>query len=253
MPMKNSHIIQTQYKSLLDIISKYDKASIAFSGGIDSSLVAKAAFDVLGTKATAVTIESELTASRDILFAKESAKSIGINHQVIKISVLEDELISANTDLRCYHCKKNIINTIDQQPLFDGSHIDDKDDRPGLRAIREAGVISPLALAGFNKKMIVDTARHLQLYSQNRPSNSCLATRIKTGTVLTKQNIAMVELAEDCMFEAGAKWCRARIDGNQFKIEYGTDSILNEDSTKIQIIKKLPAVIQTDIQFLKKS
>ena len=253
MPMKNSHIIQTQYKSLLDIISKYDKAFIAFSGGIDSSLVAKAALDVLGNKATAVTIESELTASRDILFARESAKSIGIIHQVIRISVLENELISTNTDLRCYHCKKEIINTIDQHPLFDGSHIDDKDDRPGLRAIREAGVISPLARAGFNKEMIVDTAEYLQLYSLNRPSNSCLATRIKTGTALTQQNLTMVELAEDCMFAAGAKWCRARIDRNKFKIEYGADSTLNEDCTKNQIIKKLPTLIQMDIQFFKKA
>ncbi|SMF27575.1 ATP-dependent sacrificial sulfur transferase LarE [Desulfovibrio gilichinskyi] len=251
--MTNSHTIQTQYKSILDIISRFDKAFIAFSGGIDSSLVAKAAVDVLGTKATAVTIESELTASRDILFARESAKSIGINHQVIKISVLKDELISANTDLRCYHCKKTIINTIDQQPLFDGSHIDDTDDRPGLRAIREAGVISPLALAGFDKKKIIEAAKFLQLYSMPRPSNSCLATRIKTGTALTQQNLTIVELTEDCMFEAGAKWCRARIDENQFKIEYGAGSALDEDGIKIQIVKNLPTLFQMDIKFLKKT
>ncbi len=251
--MKNYHIIQTQYKSLLNIISNYDKAFIAFSGGIDSSLVAKAAFDILGNKAIAVTIESELTANRDILFARESAKSIGINHQVIKISALRNMLISANTERRCYYCKKEIIKTIAQRPLFDGSHVDDTDDRPGLKAIREAGVISPLVLAGFNKKKIIDTAKHLKLYSLNRPSNSCLATRIKTGTSLTQQNLTMVELTEECMFEAGAKWCRARIDGNKFKIEYGADSILNEDCTKIHIIKMLPALIQMDIKFFKKS
>ncbi|WP_170830284.1 ATP-dependent sacrificial sulfur transferase LarE [Maridesulfovibrio ferrireducens] len=251
--MTNSHIIQKQYKDLLKIFKLHERAFVAFSGGIDSSLVAKAAFDALGDKAFAITIDSELTANRDISFACRSAASIGINHQVIKISVLKNSLISDNTKSRCYYCKKAIIDTINRCPLFDGSHADDPVDRAGLKAIREASVISPLALTGFTKKNIIEAAGFLQLLSLNRPSNSCLATRIETGIPLTAKKIFMVERTEECMFEAGARWCRARTDGNKFQIEYGSDSPLDEFNIKAKLTTLLPQVSQKNIQFIIKT
>ena len=253
MPIKNSIIIQEQYNKLLDLFRSHKKGFIAFSGGIDSSLVAKAAFDVLGDNAVAITVDSDLVAKRDLDYAHKSAASIGITHKVIRADLLNITDIAENSPLRCYHCKKNIIKSINLFPLFDGSHIDDSDSRPGMKAIKGAGVISPLALAGFGKEMIGQVAKFLNLMSADRPSNSCLATRISTCQPLTATKLSMVEVIEDIMFKAGVSWCRARMDELSLTIEYGSNPLLPEIEIANKLIITIPELSSMRVRFLRRA
>ncbi len=253
MPIKNSIIIQKQYKKLLDLFHSHEKAFIAFSGGIDSSLVAKAAFDVLGDNAVAITVDSGLVAKRDLDYARKSSASIGITHKIIRKDLLNITDITENSPLRCYHCKKNIIKSINLFPLFDGSHVDDSNSRPGMKAIKEAGVISPLVLAGYSKEKIEQVAIFLNLISAERPSNSCLATRITTWQPLTANNLYMVEDIEEIMFQAGVNWCRARIDGQSLTIEYGSKALLREKDITEELLTTITGLSSMNIHFLRRA
>ncbi|WP_051676944.1 asparagine synthase-related protein [Maridesulfovibrio frigidus] len=253
MPTKKSIIIQKQYDMLLGLFRSHKKAFIAFSGGIDSSLVAKAAFDVLGANAVAITVDSDLVARRDLNYARKSAASIGIRHKIVRAELLNITNITENSPLRCYHCKKNIIESINLFPLFDGSHIDDCDSRPGMKAIKEAGVISPLALAGFGKEIIAETAFYLRLTSAGRPSNSCLATRITTGQPLTATKLCIVEQIEEIMFNASVNWCRARMDQLNLTIEYGSEELLTETLIADELLSTIPELISMEVHFLRRA
>ncbi|CCO22819.1 ATP-dependent sacrificial sulfur transferase LarE [Maridesulfovibrio hydrothermalis] len=252
MPITSSCIIQKQYSELLHIFEEYSQAFVAFSGGVDSSLVAKAALDTLGHNAVAVTVRSEFTAQRDLNFARASAREIGITHKVINIQLLKTPQVTVNSASRCYHCKKAIVSSIKGYPVFDGSHAEDSPERPGLQALREAGVISPLALAGFNKLMIIKTARHLNMLSAGQPSNSCLATRVKTGIPLTVEILNYIELVEEIMFDLGAVWCRARTDSHYCHIEYGTFSEFNEFEAKQKILTTIDNSEKLNFKFCRK-
>ena len=122
-----------------------------------------------------------------------------------------------------------------------------------MKAIKGAGVISPLALAGFGKEMIGQVAKFLNLMSADRPSNSCLATRISTCQPLTATKLSMVEVIEDIMFKAGVSWCRARMDELSLTIEYGSNPLLPEIEIANKLIITIPELSSMRVRFLRRA
>ncbi|MFX1319111.1 MAG: ATP-dependent sacrificial sulfur transferase LarE [Promethearchaeota archaeon] len=177
---------------------------VALSGGVDSAVVAALAFEALGQNAVAVTFDSPLIVPEEIKDAREVAKTIGIRHQIQPINELEVSSITPNPYDRCYHCKihrfreaKVLAVKLGLNAVVDGTSASDLGEhRPGLQAIKELTIISPLLDAGITKSEARQLARELKLPVANRPSNSCLATRIPYGEELTEERLARVAAAE---------------------------------------------------------
>lgn len=204
---------------------KHPLSVVALSGGVDSGLVAAAAHAALGERALAVTVLSELTPIRDRKRAESIARHVGIAHRILRVSVLFDEDVRMNGPRRCYHCKKQIFQAIINEYgqdclLMDGTNGDDDRSRPGLLAANELGVYSPLDEAGFAKSSVREVARNQGLPNWDTPSESCLATRIQTGTELTAQGLKQVETLETFFHDLGVETLRVRHDNLVAIVEY---------------------------------
>ncbi len=180
-------------------------AHIALSGGIDSTLLCRAAADALGTKALAVTVVTEFTSKRDIAFARRAAGLAGIRHRLVRASVLGT--VKNNPKDRCYHCKRLVMSHL-PKPGFDGTNATDSAERPGIRALSELGIRSPYRELGITKARIIRTSESLGL--PVHPSNSCLATRIPHNTQITRAVLAEIERIEEELFCMGYDNVRAR-------------------------------------------
>jgi len=202
-----------------------NKAVVLFSGGVDSTLVTYLCklYDV---DYIAVTIDAEAIPRREIEYAKKIAKELEFNHTIIKISQLEISEFVKNTIDRCYYCKKIMLSRINEEfegyPILDGTNKDDFNEfRPGLKAIKEFNVICPLK--DLSKVEVRTLAKNLGLPNWNKPSNSCLATRIKGEITLDK--IKMIEKAEDFLYNLGFKIVRVRLECENARIEVGKDEL----------------------------
>jgi len=207
------------WKHLQSYLEMLGSATIAFSGGVDSTFLSRVAFDALKDKAKAVTVVTEFTSKRDVREAKESAEWIGINHEIINISVLDEEEITDNPADRCYHCKKIIMSEIHGQNLMDGTNASDDRSRPGLKALKEKGVISPMLELGITKEEIRANLKKMGYPHWDKPTNSCLATRITTDQKIEKSMLRKIELVEEIIHRLGFTNVRARIKGNRLMIE----------------------------------
>jgi uncharacterized protein len=218
---------ESAFRKIKNFLESINSAAIAFSGGTDSSLLLYIASAVPGLKIKAYTVKNIMIPEDEIESAINFAKTFNIDHQIIENDILSYEKISINLPDRCYHCKKLILSKIIDEAsnnriktVLEGSHSDDINDfRPGLKAIRELGVLSPLNDAGFNKKMVHELSAHLSLPSCGRESYPCLATRIPTGTQITPELLQKAEAAEKIIKSFGFKQVRARIHGNILRIE----------------------------------
>lgn len=218
---------EKKYTALKNILSTLESAAVAYSGGVDSTLLLYTASEIAGLKLMAYTIKSALVPEHEIASAVDFVNKYSIPHQIIFIDLFSFTNITTNSPERCYYCKKNIFKTIIDtaasagiKSILEGSHIEDLDDyRPGLKALRELGVKSPLRDAGFSKNNIHDLSSYLNLTSAGKESYSCLATRIPYGTPLTKQLLQRVELAERILSSFGFRNVRARIHGEILRIE----------------------------------
>lgn len=199
-------------------------AVVALSGGVDSSLVAHAARSALGSRVRAVTLRSELTPVRDAARARAAAQAIGIAHDELSVSVLDAPHVRDNGPDRCYHCKHAIFEIMRGQygecVLLDGTNADDDPARPGLRAVAEFGVVSPLNACELTKKDVRSLARDAGLPTWNTPSESCLATRLPGNMPLTREALQAVERMESYFHELGVKTLRARHDNLVATVEY---------------------------------
>ncbi|MDR2096078.1 MAG: ATP-dependent sacrificial sulfur transferase LarE [Treponema sp.] len=225
----DNHTGQTpdqKYQNLLGIISSLGSAAVAFSGGVDSSFLCHAAFTALGDKALAVTIVSPMLPQSEITAAKEIAARIGIRHILVEETEIDEE-VAANPKERCYFCKKiefgGILNAAKRQGInavLDGSNIDDLGDyRPGLKALEELGIVSPLRKAGLNKAEIRTLSKHFDLPTWNKPAFACLASRIPYGERIDREKLERIDKAEERLRAVGFRQFRVRSHGDIARIE----------------------------------
>ncbi|HEX5981406.1 MAG TPA: ATP-dependent sacrificial sulfur transferase LarE [Nitrososphaeraceae archaeon] len=207
---------------------------IALSGGVDSAVVALAAKKALGKKAIAITANYKTLALFELEDAKRVAHEIGIKHLIIEYNELEDENFVKNDINRCYYCRKSLGENIKRYEkdyqvtdIVDGTHLDDiKDYRPGLKAIREYKIKSPLLEKKIGKKEIREIARRYNISVANKPSNSCLASRIPYGNDITQEKLKKIEIAEEKVKELfNISQVRVRDHGEIARIEIGRDEM----------------------------
>lgn len=216
-----------------DLIRGLDRVLVAFSGGIDSTLVLRLACQELGANVVAVTAISPSLARRDLEVSQEIAREIGVPHELIKSGETEDSRYRRNDPQRCYFCKTNVYQSLidfagrEGFPwILDGTNADDTGDhRPGLQAAREHGVRSPLQEAGIGKEEIRTWARELGLSNWNRPANACLSSRVPYGSEVTPEKLAQIEQAEASLVKLGFHELRVRHHGQVARIEVSKDEL----------------------------
>lgn len=211
---------------LKNILSSYGNLAIAFSGGVDSSLLCAAAHDCLGSAAVAFTIVSPLLPQSELEDARTVAAQLGMRHELIYINSLDEEVLS-NPPERCYYCKKRNFTRILEAArglgiglLADGDNADDSSDfRPGARAAAELGVRAPLREAGLNKEEIRILSRRYGLPTAEKPSFACLASRFPYGMRIDAAGLRRVEKAEIYLHSLGFSQLRVRSHGDLARIE----------------------------------
>ncbi len=237
-----------QINELIQWFDDKDRVFIALSGGVDSALVAFAAFQKLGDSAIAVTADYKTLAKEEMDSAKKICSEIGIKHVLINYDELDNENFIRNDKNRCFFCRSELVNHLkilakqhNVETLVDGTNLDDLGDyRPGIKAMKAGGIQSPLVDVGFTKNQIREISKKVGLSIFDRPSNSCLASRIPWGLQVTKERLARIEMGEIIVKnEINAKQVRVRdIDGIA-KIELGFNELhLLSNKSIIQNIEK---------------
>lgn len=212
----------------------YGRLVVAFSGGVDSSVVIAAAARAIGVdNVIAVTAVSETLPERELQEAEQLASSLGVIHRIIETRELDSEEFRVNPPDRCYHCKTELWGKIREladeagiDALADGVNFSDsRDFRPGIRAGDEAGVIHPLVSVGAGKAEVRALARTLGLSNWDKPSQACLSSRFPYGQPLTEAGLKRVEAAEDLLRGLGLKQYRVRVHGDIARIEVPVDQL----------------------------
>jgi uncharacterized protein len=215
-------------KVLEETIRAYGRVLVAYSGGVDSSLLLKVSLDVLGSEhVLAIIASSDTYPSREKAEAVAFCKSIGASYSVIETDEMEDEQFLANTPLRCYHCKSHLYEEIlgiararGWETVVEGSNVDDlKDYRPGRKAIEERGIRSPLKEAGLTKSEIRAISKDLGLPTHGKPAKACLASRVPYNTRIERETLSKIERAEALLEELGFSQVRVRCHGEVARIE----------------------------------
>lgn len=222
---------------LIRLIEGYTRQDtvVAFSGGVDSTLVLKMACGAAqknGKKVYAATIHTKLHPLKEIEETKDICREIGAEHIILKVDELKEAGIMDNPVNRCYLCKKQIFLKIKEKAselgagtILEGTNEDDLHVyRPGIRALRELGIVSPLAEAGLCKKEVRSLAAEYGLKTSSKPSAPCLATRFPYGTALDYEKLARVEKGEDYLKALGFQNVRLRVHGDTARIEVDEDA-----------------------------
>jgi pyridinium-3,5-biscarboxylic acid mononucleotide sulfurtransferase len=225
--------ITDQLAHLRNLFSEMDRALVAYSGGIDSTLVAKVAYDVLGDRALAVTAESPSLLPEDLEDARIQAAEIGIAHEVVQTHEIDNPNYKANPVNRCYFCKSELHDTLRPLALergypyvVDGVNADDLSDyRPGIQAAKERGARSPLAEVGITKLEVRQLAKLLELPWWDKPAQPCLSSRFPYGEEITVAKLQRVGRAERYLRHLGLKNLRVRSEGDTARIELPAEQI----------------------------
>ncbi len=241
--------LKEKLNNLRKILSEMRSVLIAYSGGVDSTFLLKVAREELGERVAAVTVKSEIHHLSEITDAKKMAQKFKVKHLFMDIDILSNKEFVNNPPKRCYICKKEIFSRISKMAkelnlnfVADGSNYDDLSDyRPGMKAVRELKIRSPLQEALLTKDDIRLLSKEMDLSTWDKPSNSCLATRIPYQDEITLEKLKRIEKAEGFFHDLGIEQVRVRHYNNLAKIETGEEDMLlliREDLRK-KIITKL--------------
>lgn len=236
---------ELKYHKLKQILNEMGSVLVAFSGGVDSTLLLKAAFDELAEHAAAITIDAPFHSRREIAEARKIASGIGVRHMIHDAHLIDMTELEHNPVDRCYICKNavfkicwDIAKKNGFSCLVDGSNTDDLlDHRPGRRALSELGVRSPLQEAGLTKTEIRELSRGLGLETWNKPALACLMTRFPHGDKVTAARLSMIENGEEFLKKMDFGQLRVRIQGETALIELGEDEIprILEDNVRAAV------------------
>lgn len=219
--------LQQKYDTLKQYLADLGSVAIAFSSGVDSTFLLKTAHDILGDRAIAVTARSCSFPERELKEAIEFCKNENIQHVICDSEELEIEGFSHNPKNRCYLCKSELFSKIWEvakgngiEHIAEGSNMDDNGDyRPGLIAVAEQGVKSPLRHAGLSKEEIRILSKQQELSTWNKQSFACLSSRFPYGESITRERLSMIDKAEQILLDLGLRQVRVRHHGNLARIE----------------------------------
>ncbi len=242
--------LHQKLENLKSYLKDLGSVAVAFSSGVDSTFLLKVAHDVLGEKAIAVTARASSFPKREMQEAGEFCATFGIRHIAFDINVLQIPGFSENPQNRCYICKTQIFKAIKAHAetcgianICEGSNIDDLGDyRPGLKAIDELGILSPLRAANLTKTVIRELSRELNLSTWNKPSFACLASRFPYGETISSEKLLMVDRAEQFLMDLGFKQFRVRIHGATARIEVIPDDFEKLLAHREQIVAEFKQI-----------
>jgi uncharacterized protein len=219
--------LKTKAENLLRIIAARESALVAFSGGVDSSVLLAAAVEAVPGRVLAVTASSPIHPGFELAVARDIAAALGCEHRVIRTAEMKDPAFTSNPTDRCYHCKKALFRELKRMAeaeglgaVLEGSTVTDLSDfRPGEKALGELGIFSPLRQADFSKPEVRALGRAIGLPVWDRPQAACLASRFPYGTEITPEALARVERMEDGLRGLGFRQVRARYHDDLVRIE----------------------------------
>ncbi len=219
--------LKAKYQRLSDHLKSLGKVAVAYSGGVDSALLLYAANQALGKDILALTASSHLFPERELKETKAFCAELGVRQVILPVEEMKIKGFSQNPPDRCYLCKKHLFtlfqNTAGEYGFLvvaEGSNLDDTGDyRPGMRAIAELGIKSPLRECGFTKADIRQCAKELGLKVWDKPSYACLASRFVYGETISEEKLDMVDRAEQFLTDLGFRQMRVRVHGTTARIE----------------------------------
>jgi len=226
--------IEAKRDAALADLRSFDGVLVAFSGGVDSAVVAALAAEALGDRAVACTAKSETLPAAELEDAKRVTAEIGIRHEIVSFSELDSEAFARNDDERCYHCRSMRLGRMFEtarelgiDTVCDGTNASDPGEghRPGLRAVEELNAYSPLLEAEIAKPEVRELAREYGLSVAEKPSMACLSSRIPTGLEVTEERLSRVEKAETLLRTWGFEQFRVRDHDGLARIEVGADEL----------------------------
>lgn len=250
--------MMTKLDDLVNWFEDKNKVMVALSGGVDSALVAYAAFQKLGNSAIAVTADYKTLSQEELETAKQICSEIGIPQLFLDYSELENEDFTKNDSNRCFHCRLelgdhlvNLAKEHDVEIIVDGTNLDDLGDyRPGIEALKQNGIRSPLVETNFSKSQIREVAKMIGLSVFDKPSNSCLASRIPWGQRVTAEKLIRIEFGETIVKQlTKIKQVRVRDINGSAKIEVEKHMIPRFDEITLkQITEKLKMIGFTSVE-----